>query len=580
MTVILGINSFHAGASAAIIINGKVEFAIAEERLNRIKYFSGFPSLSIKECLKYCGLKINNVDHIAVGRNPSSNLNKKIFYTATNFYLLPNLIKIKTSRNTLDDLEKLMEKECGFKRKDMSFKTHKIEHHIAHTASAFYNSNFKSAAGITIDGSGDFVTCMMTICENNVIKPIHKIYVPNSLGTFYSSICQYLGFENYGDEGKVMGLAPFGKDTYKNLFSKLINYKNGKLILDKSYFTKFGNNQGVFIRNDGTMGINKLYSEKLVREYGPARNKHQEICEKERNFAFSLQKRFEEIYMDLLNDLYDRTQNSNLILAGGCALNSVANGKIYDLTKFKKTSIHPAAGDDGLAVGAALYVSQKYKINIKSTNLSPYLGSHFSKKEVKSALRRHKIIFFDLKQSQLINQVVEDMCNGYVIGWFQGRSEWGPRALGNRSIISHPGFPNMKDILNARIKKREAFRPFAPIVLEEYTDMIFERSEPSPYMLHVYKIRKEWRSKLPAVNHVDNTGRLQTLKEKDNPILYKLIKSFFEKTSIPVILNTSFNENEPIVETPDEAIKCFLRTKMDTLAINTCYCKKNKSYGK
>ncbi len=576
MAKILGINSFHAGASAAIILDGKVEFAIAEERLNRIKYFSGFPALSIQACLNYCNLKINNIDHIAIGRNPSSNLNKKIFYAAKNLHLLPNLIKIKTQKNKLDDLKFLLEKECFFNPKDMRFETHNVEHHIAHTASAFYNSDFSNASGITIDGSGDFVTCMMTVCEDNTIKPVHKIYVPDSLGTFYSAICQYIGFENYGDEGKVMGLAPLGKDAYKNLFIDMIDYDRGKLVLNKKYFTKFGNNQGIFIRKDGTMGISKLYSDKLVTDYGPARKKNELIKEKEKNFAFSLQKRFEEIYMNLLNDLYERVQNKNLVLAGGCALNSVANGKIYDLTKFKKTSIHPAAGDDGLAVGAALYVAQNYKISQRKVNLSPYLGKEYLKKEIKTELEKNKVNFIDTKETAFINKIVNDMCNGSVVGWFQGRSEWGPRALGNRSIICHPGYPNMKDILNARIKKREAFRPFAPIVLEEYTDTIFECSQPSPYMLHVYKIRKKWRKKLSAVNHLDNTGRLQTLNKHQNPLLYELIRTFHKKTGIPVILNTSFNENEPIVETPSEAIKCFLRTKMDILAINSFYCKKEK----
>jgi len=574
MTNILGINSYHAGASAAIVIDGKLEFAIAEERLNRVKYFAGFPSLSIKACLNYCNLKISDIDHVAIGRNPSANLDRKLFYTAKNLHLLPNLLKIKTSKKKLDDLENLLHKKCDFNLKNMRFQTHKIEHHLAHTASSFFNSGWQNAAGITIDGSGDFVTCMMSICEDRKITPIHKIYMPNSLGTFYSSICQYIGFENYGDEGKVMGLAPLGKDVYKDLFFDMINYKKGNLNLNKDYFTKFGNNQGIFIKEDGTMGVNKLYSNKLIEKYGPARKKNDKIGEKEKNFAFGLQKRFEEIYMDLLNDLYDRTQNKNLILAGGCALNSVANGKIYNSTNFIKTSIHPAAGDDGLAVGAALYVAQKYNKKNDHINLSPYLGKEYLKKEIKSNLKNHSINFIDLKEAKFIDNVVDDMCNGKVIGWFQGRSEWGPRALGNRSIISHPGYPNMKGILNARIKKREAFRPFAPIVLAEYTDMVFESSQPSPYMLHVYKIKKEWREKLSAVNHLDNTGRLQTLKEEENPLLYRLIRAFHERTSIPVILNTSFNENEPIVETPSEAIKCFLRTKMDVLAINSFYCTK------
>ena len=262
-------------------------------------------------------------------------------------------------------------------------------------------------------------------------------------------------------------------------------------------------------------------------------------------------------------------------MAGGCALNSVANGKLFDHTNYKNTFIQPASGDDGLALGAALYVSQTHMTDSKTEKmLNSYLGNEYSDDEIEQSLKDRDVPYQKLSDTDLVEKVSDNLVNGDVIGWFQGRMEWGPRALGSRSIIAHPGFPNMKDILNARIKHREEFRPFAPAVMEEYQNDIFEKDHPSPFMLHVYKIREEWRSKLSAVNHTDNTGRLQTVNRIENQLYYDLIKRFNEKSGVPVIINTSFNENEPIVCTPAEAIDCYLRTKMDCLAIGKFYCSK------
>ena len=575
MSIILGINAFHAGASAALVINGELKFAIAEERLNRIKYYAGFPNLSIKNCLDFAGLDIKDVDHIAIGRNPLANLNKKLLYVSKNLNLIFNFLKIKRFKNNLDNLKLLLQKECNFNINDMRFKIHNVEHHIAHTASTYFTSQLNSASGITIDGSGDFVTCMMSKCDGNNITPIHKIFVPNSLGTFYSSICQFIGFGNYGDEGKVMGLAPYGEDTYSKFFDDLITFENGNIILSKKYFSKFGSDQGIFIKKDGTMGIHNLYSNKMIKQIGKPRKIFQKLTQRDKDLAYGVQKKFEEIYFKLINHLYKLSPSKDLVLAGGCALNSVANGKIYDNSNFQNTFIHPASADDGLSVGAALFTSSLIKPRNSQVYFnSAYLGNDYKNDFVKKSFSKYNLKYQKLSNTILINKIVENLKKGKVIGWFQGRSEWGPRALGNRSILCHPGYPGMKKILNDRIKKREPFRPFAPIVLEKHTKNIFEKTQPSKYMLHVYKIKKSWRKKLSAVNHVDNTGRLQTLTKLQNPILFELIKAFEKKTKIPVVLNTSFNENEPIVETPSQAIECFLRTKIDVIVINNFYCSK------
>lgn len=575
MSVILGINTFHAGSSAAIIVDGLPVVAIAEERLNRVKYYAGFPKLSIQKCLEIAGLTFADVDAVAVGRDSSANLHKKLEFALKHPGKLLNLARMRTKSKTFDDLTALIAAECDVDPAILKFKTYNVEHHLAHTASAYFISEWDRSAGITIDGSGDFVSCLMSECEGDEIRPLKKIFVPHSLGTLYTAVCQFIGYPNYGDEGKVMGLAPLGADTYHDFFENILSPAENSFGLNPDYFLPFGANQGMEITDGGEMIVHRLYSDKFIKELGPPREKYGEITQRDADVAFGLQRIFEEYYLRLLNSLHKLVPTKRISMAGGCALNSVANGKALLETPFRETCIQPAAGDDGLALGAALYVSNSIlKEGKRWVMKDAYLGNEFSDAVIKSELERYGIEFRELDRPSLLDATTDEIKDGNVVGWFQGRMEWGPRALGNRSILAHPGFPNMKDILNARIKHREWFRPFAPSVIAERQSDIFEQDHPSPFMLHVYKIRLEWRDRLSAVNHVDDTGRLQTVARDENELYYDLIRAFESKTGIPVVLNTSFNENEPIVCQPSEAIECFMRTKMDVLVIGSFFCKK------
>jgi len=575
MSVILGINTFHAGSSAALIINGVPVAAIAEERLNRVKYFAGFPALAVRKCLEIGGLRFSDIDAVAVGRDSSANLHKKLEFALKNPAKLLNLAKIRAKRSSMDDLRTLIASHCDVEKSELRFKQYNVEHHLAHTASAYFASSWESSAGITIDGSGDFVSCLFSRCEGDTIEPVRRIFVPHSLGTMYTAVCQFIGYPSYGDEGKVMGLAPLGRNTYADFFEGMLRKSGNGFELDPSYFLPFGSNQGMEITEEGEMKVHRLYSDRFINELGTPREKYGEITQRDMDVAYGLQHIFEKYYLNLLNSLHDLVPETRLSMAGGCALNSVANGKALLETPFTEHCIQPAAGDDGLALGAALYVSNSIlKEGRRWEMQNAYLGNEYSDREIRSELDRYDVEYRMLEREQLLDATTEEIKNGNVIGWFQGRMEWGPRALGNRSILAHPGFPNMKDILNARIKHREAFRPFAPSVLAERQSELFEQDYPSPFMLHVYRIRPEWRKRLSAVNHVDDTGRLQTVARHENPLYYDLISNFEQKTGIPVILNTSFNENEPIVCQPSEAIECFLRTKMDVLVIGSYFCKK------
>lgn len=577
MSTILGINTFHAGSSAALIVDGEPVVALAEERLNRVKYFAGFPKLAINRCLEIAGLSFSEIDAVAVGRDSSANLHKKLEFAVKHPAKLLNLAKMRSKSKTFDDLRSLIAGEYEIDPSTLKFKTYNVEHHLAHTASAYFASEWEHSAGITIDGSGDFVSCLMSECVGNEIRPLKKVFVPHSLGTLYTAVCQFIGYGKYGDEGKVMGLAPLGTDKYEAFFEGMLKRTADGFVLSPEYFLPFGENQGLEIADNGEMIVHRLYSDKFVKEFGEPRQRHDEITQRDMDIAFGLQRVFEKYYLHLLNALHEKVATTRVSMAGGCVLNSVANGKLLIETPFRETCIQPAAGDDGLALGAALYVSNSVlKEGRRWVMKNSYLGDEYADSFIRAELERYNLSYQELTREELLEDIAEEIKSGNVIGWFQGRMEWGPRALGNRSILAHPGFPNMKDILNARIKHREAFRPFAPSVLQERQGDIFEQDHPSPFMLHVYKIRPEWRERLSAVNHVDDTGRLQTVARDENPLYYALIKKFDSKTGIPVILNTSFNENEPIVSQPFEAIECFLRTKMDVLAIGPFVCKKGK----
>jgi carbamoyltransferase len=565
--LILGVNMFHADASAVIMQDGEVIFAVAEERLNRVKHYAGFPSLAIKACLDAAGAKITDVDHVAVGRDNDANLSRKVQYALANPTKILNLIRLRQRKEAMRDLRSLMARSFEVDPERLRFQEHHLEHHIAHIASAYYCSPWEKAAGFSYDGSGDFVSTMMARCEGSEIEVLDRIFLPHSLGSFYTMICEFIGYKKYGDEGKVMGLAPYGKETYCEQIRHILNL-NGSLALNLSYFKPLGSNEGMQISSDGTVSLARHFSDRMVKLFGEPRQPQTEISQRDMDLAYAMQHGFEEAFFYLLNKLHKKVELDNLVMAGGCALNSVANGKLFGRTPFKQTWIQPAAGDEGLAIGAALHTYHSVlKQPRRYCMQNSYLGPEYSDSKIESDLKKAHLRYRRLEREPLLDAVSSQIAAGNVVGWFQGRMEWGPRALGNRSILAHPGLVNMKDVLNARIKHREWFRPFAPSILAERQSEYFEHDHPSPFMLHVYKIRPEKRAQLCAVNHVDDTGRLQSVSRDENPLYYDLIQAFERKTGIPVVLNTSFNENEPIVCAPSEAIDCFKRTRMDVLAI-------------
>jgi carbamoyltransferase len=568
--LILGLNMFHADASAALVQDGEVIFAIAEERLNRIKHYAGFPALAIQACLDHVGAKITDVDHVAIGHDRSANRSKKVQYALANPANILNFLRLRQRKNALRDVRSLIAGALEVDVNSLSFQEHRLEHHMAHIASAYYCSPWEKSAGFSYDGSGDFVSTMLARCEGNDIAVMERVFLPHSLGSFYTMICDFIGYKQYGDEGKVMGLAPYGSDRYCGQVREIVQGKDGGLELDLTCFKALGSNAGMQVLADGRVRLARHYSDRMSHLFGAPREPHAEITQRDMDLAFAMQHRFEEIFFQLLNSLHRCVPADDLVLAGGCALNSVANGKIFEQTPFRSTWIQPAAGDEGLAVGAALHachsvLRQPRRYSMKNS----YLGPEFSDPCIEVALKGAGLRYRKLEREALLQEVGGRLAQGDIVGWFQGRMEWGPRALGNRSILAHPGLPSIKETLNARIKHREWFRPFAPSILAERQHEYFEHDHPSSFMLHVYKIRPEKRAHLCAVNHVDNTGRLQTVSRDENPLYYDLIRAFERKTGIPVVLNTSFNENEPIVCAPREAIDCFKRTRMDALAIGS-----------
>lgn len=579
--LILGLNTFHADASAVLIDgeNGNLLAAIAEERLNRVKHFAGFPTLAIRECLRMANAKPADVGHVAIARDGKANLLAKLGFSLRNLPRITKLAKQRLERRAdIASAPQLVEKAFEIAPGTLAAKFHHIEHHLAHLASAFLVSPFEDAALLSIDGFGDFASTMTGHGRDTDIEVFDRTLFPHSMGVVYTAICQFIGYDQYGDEGKVMGLAPYGKDVYKAFFDKLVHLESGgRFRLNLDYFIHHDEGVDYSFDENGRPTVAALYSKKLMEQFGPPRVRNAELTQRDMDLARSLQACLERVYFHILNDLHARTNVDRLCLAGGVALNSVANGMIFDETPFRHVYIQPAAGDDGTAMGAAYWVLHKalgkprrFSLNHSST------GSEYGREEIAAALENAGLHAKPLDEEDLLTQTAEHVANGDVVGWFQGKMEWGPRALGNRSIVAHPGHPQMKEILNARIKHREWFRPFAPSILEEKLGEYFECDHPTPFMLMVYKTRPSARSKLCAVNHEDNTGRVQSVSLASNPKYYKLIQAFERKTGIPVILNTSFNENEPIVRTPAEAIACFLRTKMDVLAIGDFLCRKTE----
>jgi carbamoyltransferase len=578
---IIGINAFHADSSACLIIDGKLISAVEEERFNRIKHWAGFPLESIKYCLRESNLNLSDIDHISINIDPKANYFKKILFLIKyrpSLKLIFNRFKKKKKYNSIREI---LNKE--FNGSNFNGQINNIEHHYAHLSSAFHVSPFEESCILSVDGFGDFASTAWGYGKNNKIKIDNKIHFPHSLGIFYQALTQFLGFKNYGDEYKIMGLAPYGKPTYVNQLRKILVTKpNGNFELNLDYF-KFHKENFNYRWENGKVEIEDLYTDKIKTLLGPERIQGEDLTNFHKDLAHSTQKIYEEAFLNILNNLYDKYQNDNLCIAGGCGMNSVANGKIKDNTKFKNIYVQAAAGDAGGAIGAAF--ATHYKISNKKRVFKmkhAYWGTSFNDNQILDCLKKNEKIIenqkcsFKLisKNNELNKIVANDISEGKVVGWFQGKMEWGPRALGNRSILGDPRRSDMKDILNLKIKRRESFRPFAPSILREHVSDWFENDDDVPFMMKVYQIKEDKRKNIPAVTHVDGSGRLQTVYQETNKKYYDLINEFYKLTNVPLVLNTSFNENEPIVSSPEEALSCFLRTKMDTLVMENYIIKR------
>jgi carbamoyltransferase len=584
--IILGLNAYHGDSSACIVIDGKLIAAVEEERFTRIKHWAGLPIESIRYCLEEAGVTLREVDHIAINRDPKANIMKKALYTLSKrpaFRLVKN--RLMNAGKVRDIKTELCEK-LNVKGESIKAVVHNVEHHVAHLASSFYVSPFEEAAVVSVDGFGDFVGAMWGMARDKSIVVKHKTFFPHSLGLFYLAFTQYLGFMNYGDEYKVMGLAPYGRPAEMEKMRKIVKLRDkGRFELDLDYFIH--HSEGVTMSWDsGEPKIGKVYSEKLADTFGPAREREAPLTQQHKNIASSMQAMYEEAFFNVLDHVYAETRCPNLSLAGGCAMNSVANGKIFDESRFRELYIQSAAGDAGGSIGAAFYVWHQILDNSRSFVMDhAYLGPEFGNTDIgnrlkaeSDALKRENCNIEKIEDEKVLcRKTAQAISEGKVVGWFQGRMEWGPRALGNRSIVCDPRRADMKDILNLKIKRRESFRPFAPSIIREAVSAWFETDYDVPFMLQVYQIRQEKRSLIPAVTHVNGSGRLQTVTASQNPRYYLLIKAFESMTGVPIVLNTSFNENEPVVCTPQEALNCFLRTKMDILVMGDWFIERSAS---
>ena len=579
---ILGINAYHGNASAAIIADGRLIAAVEEERFNRVKYAAGFPSAAIRYCLDAAGITLGEVDHIAIPRNPWARLGTKLLYALR----MPSFARERAKvMAQFVGIPEALSQAFDVAPDKIRASYHRIEHHQAHLASTFFVSPFEHAALLSADGLGDFASTMWGTGRGNRMHIDGAIAFPHSLGMYYTAVSQYLGFRKFGDEYKVMGLAAYGEPAYLDEFRKIVHTNGGvgfRLGLD--YFKHHRTGPEMTWRDaDKTPELGAMFSDYMAERLGPARDPAAPVEKAHRDGAASLQARLEEVLFEMLRVLHDRTKQKAVCLAGGVAFNCVANGKIFDKTPFEQIFVQPAAGDAGLAIGAAYFVHHQVLGLPRSFIMEDaYWGPGYSQEQMRSAvaasrLQSEGMEISELHESVVAKEAAKEIAAGKILGWFQGRAEWGPRALGNRSIVADPRRADMKDILNARIKHREMFRPFAPSILAEATGEYFEKSYPCPFMTQAYSVRPEKREAIPAPTHVDGTGRLQTVTYAANPRYWGLIREFANLTGVPVVLNTSFNDNEPIVCRPEEAIDCFLRTKMDVLVLGDILVRKTES---
>ena len=578
---VLGINAYHGDVSAVLLRDGQLVIALEEERFRRIKHWAGFPTLSIQRCLEVAGITGDQVAHVAISRDPRANILQKAKFALTK---RPNLAIVRDrlkNAKKLRDVPTPLAEALGVLVAKLP-QLHYVEHHPAHLASAFFVSPFDDAAICAIDGFGDFVSTSMAVGKGNHFDVLQKVYFPHSLGMLYTAVTQYLGFMGYGDEFKVMGLAPYGTPEFVGELRKLVKLMpGGTFQLALEYFRHW--KEGTEMEwTEGYPTLGRVYSPKLEDLLGPARKADEPLTARHENLARSLQAVYEECAFHVLNGLWERTQNPRLCLAGGCAMNSVANGKVRASTPFRELYIQPASGDNGTALGAAYYVWNQILGHKRAFVMEhAYWGTEYPDAHASQVLEDDDDWIYErtelTDEGDVCRRTAKLIADGNVVGWYQGRMEWGARALGNRSILADPRRADMRDLINTKIKFREKFRPFAPSILEEALDEYFVDAAPDPFMQQVYPVRPDKRSVLPAITHADGSGRLQTVSERTNPRYYRLIKEFSKITGVPVVLNTSFNENEPIVDTPEQAIDCFRRTRMDVIVVGNTIIQRQRA---
>jgi carbamoyltransferase len=571
--LIVGINAYHGDASAAAIVDGRLVAAAEEERFTRIKHAAGFPAEALRYVVKAAGASPRDIDLLAVARDPWARIMRKAWHALK----MPSVARDRLSAQShFASIGAEASRALG--ANEGSLRVGRVEHHRAHLASSFLVSPFDEAALFSIDGLGDFASAMWGVGRGTKISPMGVVTFPHSLGMYYTALTQYLGFPKYGDEYKVMGLASYGEPEMVEEFRKIVIAPNGgrmDFMLAPEYFT-YQKSGAEMTWGAGEPTIGRLYSDFLATRLGAARDSAEPVDKRHIAIAASMQRRLEEVIIDRLRSLQRATGLKRLCLAGGVAYNCVVNGKILEQTGFEDIYIQSAAGDAGLAIGAAFDqwhsgASRGREFVMEHANWGPEfrddeIAALLSSRETEIA-SQHCVISKIENEDELCRTTAATIAQGLVVGWFQGRMEWGPRALGNRSILADPRRVEMRDILNSKIKRREMFRPFAPSILEEAAGEYFAQSYPSPFMLMAYAVRPEKRAAIPATTHVDGTGRLQTVNARQNPLYYRLIREFGSQTGVPVLLNTSFNENEPVVCRPEEALDCFLRTRMDLLVM-------------
>jgi carbamoyltransferase len=569
---ILGINAYHAAASAVLLGDGDLVVAVEEERFRRVKNWAGFPALSVRKCLEVAGIEGGDVEHVAVSRDPRSHLFRKVLYAVRRRPDPAFILERARNARRVRDVREPLADALGIRGRPLP-RLHYVEHHPAHLASAFFVSPFEDAAVCAIDGFGDFVSTSIAAGRDTRIDVLERVHFPHSLGLLYTAVTQYLGFLNYGDEFKVMGLAPYGAPDFLPELRRLVRLlPGGTFELDLTWFRHW-KDRIEMEWEDGYPSLGRVYSGALEDLLGPARKPDEPVEPRHEAIAASLQRLYEEAAFHVLRGTWERTRNPRLCLAGGCAMNSVANGRIRENTPFEDVYIQPAAGDNGTALGAAFHVWNQVLGRPRGFVMDHgYWGTEYPDADVAGLLAAAPDDGFRLRRctddDELCQATAELIAEGNVVGWYQGRMEWGSRALGNRSILADPRRDDMRDRINTRIKFREKFRPFAPSVLEESFHDYFVGAAVDPFMQQVYPVRPEKREVLPAITHVDGSGRLQTVAWAANPLYHRLISEFARITGVPVLLNTSFNENEPIVDTPRQALDCFLRTRMDAIVVN------------